>query len=213
MKRWLKRVLPNPHAVREHRSIGVFGNLLKDPNLWHLNRRSVAGGVGLGLFLVFLPMFGQMLYAGALAIWLRVNLPIAVALTWISNPLTFAPIFYFCFMVGCWLSGRPIPPFDPDFWLDWHNWLAVYLEVLLGCAVVGSVSSAAGYFGTQALWRANLRRQIARRRERIAQARQGPVAGGALPEAGLGAAAGIATGVALDSSGAAASRPSSSRQT
>lgn len=168
MKKWLSRILPHPRAVREHRSLAVFGTLLRDPNLWHLNRRSVSGGVAVGLFLLFFPMFGQTLIAAAAAIRLRVNLPIAASLTWISNPLTFGPVFYFAFMVGCWLLGRPVPPFDPDFWLDWHNWLGVYFETALGCLVCGSVCAAVGYYTVQALWRRNLRRQIVLRRARIA---------------------------------------------
>lgn len=170
MKRWLKRNLPHPSTVLEHPSLGMFGNLLRDPNLWHLNRRSVSGAVALGLFLAFMPIIGQMVLAALGAIRFRVNLPLAVSLTWISNPLTFAPIFYGVFVIGCLLLGHPVPPFDPDFWFDWHNWFGVIVEVALGALVAATVSAIAGWYLMQALWRRNLRRQIERRRTRVARA-------------------------------------------
>lgn len=171
VKRWLKRNLPHPSKVLAHPSMGVFGDLLRDPNLWHLNRRSVSGAVALGLFLAFLPLIGQMALAALGAIRFRVNLPLAVSLTWISNPLTFAPIFYGVFVIGCLLLGHPVPPFDPDFWFDWHNWLGVFVEVMLGALVSATVLALAGWWLVQVLWRRNLRRQIALRRARIAATR------------------------------------------
>lgn len=173
MKRWLKRILPNPTKVLAHPSLGVFGDLLRDPNLWHLNRRSVSGAVALGLFLALVPMFGQMILAALGAIRFRVNLPLAVSLTWITNPLTFTPIFYGAFVVGCLLLGHPVPPFDRDFWFDWHNWLGVFAEVVLGSLVTASVLALAGWWSVQALWRRNLRLQIARRQARMARGQGG----------------------------------------
>jgi hypothetical protein len=43
VKRWLKRVTPDRVQIREHERLRIFGELLHDPNLWHLNRHSVLG--------------------------------------------------------------------------------------------------------------------------------------------------------------------------
>jgi len=162
--------MPERRAILDNQSLRMFGTLLHDPNLWHLNRRSASGAFAVGLFVMYLPPVGQMIMAAAGAIWFRVNLPISVALVWISNPLTIPPMFYFAFVIGCWLLGKPVPPFHVHFWLDWHNWLGVAGPLLLGSLVCATLCSTVGYFTIQTLWRWNLMRHIRRRRARYASA-------------------------------------------
>jgi uncharacterized protein (DUF2062 family) len=171
VRRWLKGVLPDPRVILESRWIRVFGTLLQDPNLWHLNRRSASGGVAVGLFMMYMPPFGQVFMAAAAAIKLRVNLPIAASLVWLSNPLTIPPMFYGAYALGAWLTGQPIRTFEPEFWLDWHNWLGVLGPLLLGCVICACLVATLGYLTVQWLWRRSLLREIARRRARYAAAR------------------------------------------
>jgi hypothetical protein len=166
MKRWLRRRLPDPRRVLESKYLRVFGGLLKDPNLWHLNRHSVAGAFAVGLFVMFLPPFGQAFIAAAAAIRLRVNLPISVSLVWLSNPLTIPPMFYFAYVVGCLILGQEIRTFEMAFWLDWRNWLTVLGPVLLGSLICATASGALGWLVIEGLWRWSLIREIRRRRAR-----------------------------------------------
>ncbi len=159
--------MPSPRSIRENRRFSVFGKLLHDPNLWHLNRRSAAGAFGVGLFMMYMPPIGQMFMAAAAAIVLRVNLPISVALVWITNPLTIPPMFYFAYLVGCAILGAPAVGFSLAFWGDWRNWVAVLAPLALGMLICASVCSAAGYLGIQALWRWNLAREIRHRKQRF----------------------------------------------
>ena len=76
----IKRYSPDHEKIRNHKHVKVFGKLLHDPNLWHLNRRSVSGAFGVGLFWAMIPMPFQMIAAAATAIGLRTNLPLSVVL-------------------------------------------------------------------------------------------------------------------------------------
>ena len=74
----LRRWLPHNSRFHNHRHLRLLGNLLQDPNLWHLNRRSVSGAAFVGLFLAWVPVPVQMILAAVIATWVRVNLPVAV---------------------------------------------------------------------------------------------------------------------------------------
>lgn len=75
---------------------------------------TIAWGLAIGVLVAWTPTIGiQMAVAGALAWLLRGNVTAAVAIVWISNPYTAAPIYYFNYLVGYWLVGGA--------WLDW-NW-------------------------------------------------------------------------------------------
>ena len=99
-RKFLKRYLPSASEVRSRRSLRILGELLHDPNVWHLTRRSVSTAVAVGVFSAFVPVPFQMPLAAVLAIALRCNLPLAVALVWISNPMTMPAIFFFTYTVG-----------------------------------------------------------------------------------------------------------------
>lgn len=167
-RRYLKRVLPKPDWVRNHPHLSHLGERLHDPNLWHLNRHSVAGALALGVFIAFLPIPGQFILAGLLALWLRVNLPLAVISVFITNPLTMAPVYYFNYRVGALLLGRP-----PVHWqLDW-TWQAlgqdlaqIWLPLLLGSLVMGALAAIAAYLCTLALWRIQVLLALRARRRR-----------------------------------------------
>jgi len=173
VKHWLKRVTPDRAKIRDHKHLRVFGRLLHDPNLWHLNRRSVSGAFAVGLFVMYLPPLGQMLVAAAGAILMRVNLPISVALVWITNPLTIPPMFFFSYLLGAWILDieAQVEPFDLEFWLEWRNWLDIIVPLTLGNLVCGTACAAGGYLAIQGIWRWNLARQIRRRKERLRKAR------------------------------------------
>ncbi len=161
----LRRLLPEPHRLRQERSIRLLGDALHDPNLWHFNRHSAAGAVAVGLFCAFIPIPFQMLLAAALAVLFRVNLPIAVVLVWITNPLTMAPIFLVVHKLGAWILDTPAPDlhFQPSReWLS-ANLVTFWKPLLVGGMVVGTVSALLGWCAAQIMWRAYVLRRYRRR--------------------------------------------------
>lgn len=154
-KKTIQRFLPDPNKVRHHKSLKIFGKLLQDANLWHLNRRSARGAFAVGLFFAFIPVPFQMVLAAATAILFRVNLPISATLVWLTNPLTMPPIFYGSYLVGTLVLNQPEQHFA--FELNWA-WFEQSIETigpafLVGSLVCASIASIIGYFGIDILWR------------------------------------------------------------
>ena len=48
-RKWLRRWLPDHEKMAKNTFLKHFGHWFTDPRLWHLNRRSVAGGVAAGV--------------------------------------------------------------------------------------------------------------------------------------------------------------------
>jgi uncharacterized protein (DUF2062 family) len=102
----IQTVHARSHQYQGTQVITFLGTLLHDPNLWHLNRHSVARAMAVGLFAAFIPIPLQMLVAAILAITVRGNMPIAISLVWLTNPITM-PVFICTYMTGAWLMNVP----------------------------------------------------------------------------------------------------------
>lgn len=167
-KRLFKRFIPDHKIIREHKHLQFFGKLLHDPNLWHLNRRSVAGAFSVGLFMAFIPLPFQMFFAAAAAIPLRVNLPIAAGLVWITNPLTMPPVFYSSYKIGCWILGSPNLPVTFNASMEWltTNLEAVGAPFLVGTMVLALLSAVLGNFVVRMFWRLQIGRYLRKRQLR-----------------------------------------------
>jgi len=167
-RRIFKRYMPDHNTIREHKHLRFLGTLLHDPNILHLNRRSVSGAFGVGLFMAFIPVPFQMVFAAIGAIAFRVNLPISVALVWITNPLTIPPIYYLAYKVGSLVLGRPAP----DMQFEWtREWLmqelgAIWEPLILGSLIFSTVSAILGYFVIRGFWRLHVISNWRKRKQR-----------------------------------------------
>jgi uncharacterized protein (DUF2062 family) len=104
-RKLFRKYLSSHQSIRENRYLRIFGAALQHHNLWHLHRKSVAGGVAIGMFcgLVSGPL--QMLSAALCAIIFRVNLPVAMIVTLYTNPLTKFPLYYVAQKLGLFVTG------------------------------------------------------------------------------------------------------------
>lgn len=171
-KKFIKRYMPNHESIRSNKQLNkVFGTLLHDPNLLHLNRRSVSMAFFVGLFMAFVPLPTQMIMAAAIAILVRCNLPIAIGLVWITNPVTMPPIFYFAYKVGTWILGAPEHAFNIELSWDWiaTELAAIWEPFLLGCAISGLIFGTLGYATIRLLWRLHIVSAIKERRRKRLQ--------------------------------------------
>lgn len=161
----LRRYLPTPESARANRALRWLGPLLDRPWLWHLNRRTVALGVAVGLFFGLLIPVAQILFAGAAALLVRANLPVAVACTLVTNPLTFAPIYLLAYQVGAALLGH-----SPD--ADQANavvgttaaalpsierameWIGdIGRPLIVGLTIIAVTGAALGFVAVHGAWR------------------------------------------------------------
>jgi len=73
---------------------------------FNINRKMITKGVLIGLFWGFIPMPMQMLAVVATTPFIRFNVPIAIAMVWLSNPLTMPAMYYMEYLTGNFILGR-----------------------------------------------------------------------------------------------------------
>jgi uncharacterized protein (DUF2062 family) len=169
LRKRFQRFLPSHDSVKRSRYIAFFGSALQHHNLWHLNRRSVAGGVAVGLFCGLIPGPLQMLGSTLLSVILRVNLPVALVATLYTNPFTIVPLYFAAYKLGALVTGHsagpaPIPELEltlsnPGPWiptlLDWIT--AMGKPFAIGLPLLASILAVSGYFAVLVGWRLYVR--------------------------------------------------------
>ncbi len=154
----IKKYLPHPDKIKSNRFLALFGPVIHEPQLWHLTRHSVSKAFLVGLFFAFWPVPFQMVLAAGGAILIRSNLPLSIALVWITNPVTMPFIFGFAYYIGVVSLGYELTEFD--FELSWQ-WLEYNLEslwkpFLFGCAICAVACALIGYFAIGIFWRLHI---------------------------------------------------------
>ena len=176
MRRLLRKLVPGAREIRRHASLRrVFGRHPFSPDLWHLNRSSVAWAASVGLFMAWVPVPFQMILAAGVAIAVRCNLPVAVALVWVSNPVTVAPLFFAAYKLGAWMLGLPPAELQIEVSLRWllDELVKVWEPFLLGCFVMGLASAIFGQIAIRLIWRAHVMVSWRGRRIRQQQSEHG----------------------------------------
>lgn len=142
--------MPNPKKIQQNKFLKIFGKLLNKPYLWHLNRSSLASACSIGLFISYMPFPGHMIVATFLAILVRANLPIALALVWVVNPLTMIPMFGFAYLVGAHILHFPLHVHFESVSLMLHE---MWQPFVLGCVVCGAFLAVSSNIFVRWLWR------------------------------------------------------------
>lgn len=168
-RKLFRKYTPSVDKVREFKALSMFGERVFHPALWHLNRRSAAGGVAVGLFCGLIPGPLQMLGSAIACLVLRVNLPVALVTTLYTNPLTIVPLYLAAYKIGSLAlgasGGKPAAP-PPDW--DWgamvqsanaigHWMLGLGAPLALGVLLLACLLSAIGYFAVRLGWNVYLR--------------------------------------------------------
>lgn len=154
-RKFFSRFAPSRETIDQHPSLRFFRRWLVDPNLWHMNRHSVASAVFIGLLVAFIPLPMHIITAATVAIWWRANLPVSLAVIWISNPLTIPAQFFMAYKVGAALLSHP--PSALEFELSWQwlrsEFIDIWQPLLLGCLVCGLSAALLGAGLVKLMWR------------------------------------------------------------
>ena len=112
---------------------------------------AIARGAAAGMFAGAFPLIGLQTIIGiAIATCIQGNKVVAAAGTWISNPLTYVPLFALNFHIGRWLLGLspitelPASPTNIEAWLSMGREVAA--AMMLGSLITGIVASVLGYY-------------------------------------------------------------------
>jgi|TARA_R100000005_G_scaffold96455_1_gene83518 hypothetical protein len=167
-RKTLKQWLPTPSRIRNIDSLRVLGDWIYQPNLWHINRFSASMAFFVGVFVAFLPVPGQMLVAAVLAVLLRCNLPMSVALVWITNPVTMPAVFYLSYRVGALLIDAPVHVLEFELSLTWitDRIEMIWKPLLVGSLLCGLLFGSLGYTAVNLLWRWRVAHHWRKRRAR-----------------------------------------------
>lgn len=155
LRAWIKKVPRQRHLKGSwlHR---LVGDRLFAPGLWRPSGNRVAAGVATGLFWATMPIPFQMLPAGITAFLFRFNVPAAISIVWVTNPVTWPIILYWQYRLGAWLLGEEGPSADQVSLLA--SLADVPLPLLLGCVVSGVVVAPISYVLAAVAWRFVARR-------------------------------------------------------
>ncbi len=141
------------HKTRS-KSIDSFIKKYKIPREFlSVNRKSISLGLYVGIFIAFIPMPFQMLAVLALTPFLKFNIPIAIAMVWLSNPLTMPVIYYIEYITGnFFLSADGIS--DIKLTLDWfENHIdEIILPLYLGALFYSVMISTTVYYFINYSW-------------------------------------------------------------
>lgn len=163
LRRIVARAAPLTATITGNRWLRRYLPALADPDLWHLNRHSTARGVAIGLACGLIPGPVQSVAAALACVLCRGNLPIAVAATFYTNPLTIVPLY-----AAAWQAGRlvlpaargtavPMPPamsFDLDGFASFLHWASsIGPPLAVGLPILAALFAVVGFAAVHLAWR------------------------------------------------------------
>lgn len=161
----VKKYLPASDKVSEHKLLRWLGPTLTKPSLWQINRRSISLGLAIGVFWGFLIPLAQIPFAAVVAVFMRANLPMAMASTLVTNPFTFAPVYFLAYQFGDWLLGDQSWQLTEEMLAQQMSQISVtsmgWIErigdvaapLFTGLAIFACAGAVLGYFAVSVIWR------------------------------------------------------------
>ena len=166
----LRGFFPKREEMARNRYLAPIAHRFLSPELWRFTRRSVPRGVALGLFAAFIVPIGQIFLAAFLALPARANMPLAAAVTFVTNPFTLPFWLVIANRVGAFtlkVDAATTGVATEGMESGRFAWLAEFFQLAgvtaFGFVVLAIVSAAIGYLAASGVWRVMVSRRRMRR--------------------------------------------------
>ncbi len=129
------------------------------------NRKMILRGILIGLFIAFIPMPMQMAAVLLYVPFIRFNLPIALAMCWLSNPITMPPMYYMEYLTGSFFLN--IQPEPIEMTLKWFkdNLGNIFIPLYFGTAIYSIFGSISVYLAVNFLWKKSVQQDRKRHKK------------------------------------------------
>lgn len=155
---FFQKYIPSKQSLLKNKNLSFLKKYFNNRDLWRISRSNIAKSVALGMFCAWIPVPFQMVLATAGAILLSVNLPIAVALVWITNPITMPALYVIAYQLGSFMLDSPAAflsfELSSDALMDLIS--KIWKPFLLGCFTIGTVSAVIGYLAVYSTWKMHI---------------------------------------------------------
>ena len=177
---WLKGHVPTRESLEQNRWLKPFSKNILRSELWRFNRRSVPRGMALGLFVGIMIPLAHFVVAAIIAVFVRANIPVAMAATFIGFPAIYVFIAAAAYKLGPWLlhidkmtGVAPISQTMDKTEFDHVLQMVTSkgLPTAFGLFVIATVTASVGYLLTSLVWRFMVAHKW---RSRIAGSRRKP---------------------------------------
>ena len=123
------------------------------------NRKAITRGLLVGIFWGFIPMPFQMLAVLAMTPFFKFNVPIAISMVWLSNPVTMPFMYYIEYLTGAFLLGKP--HLHVELTIEWfqNNIGNIFIPLYTGTLVYAIFVSVGVYYGVNWLWIHSVRQE------------------------------------------------------
>ena len=161
---WAKRFrnnIPTRETLSANSWLQPIASKILDPKLWRLQHEAVARGVAVGLFWAFVIPVAQIVVAVAHCTWWRANIPVAVAMTMVTNPFTIGFWLWLAYQLGVMVLGPPAASATPDGFAALAYVAEFGWPTIFGMGTFAVGGALVGYFGVKLVWRlrVNLKRR------------------------------------------------------
>jgi len=179
----LKKLMPAKDSLLQNRWLRWLRPWLGHPRLWHLSRKGVALGMAIGVFFGLLIPVAQIPASAIASVLLRAHLPAAAASTLVTNPITFAPVYFAAYELGRVILREDAATEEElariverkaqdhaqsgeltltqQIQRGWHRLGEIGKPLIVGLAILAVTLGLTVYFGVSAIW--TLRVRLARR--------------------------------------------------
>lgn len=131
-----------------------------------VNRRMITRGMIIGLFFALIPMPSQILATMALTPFIKFNVPVAITMVFISNPITMPPMFYVEYLTGNFLLGlEGVKGVELTVDWFWNNLDDIVIPLYVGTAFYAFTIPPLVYFLVNRFWISSVNKERSTKQE------------------------------------------------